>query len=287
MLEPMTIVTLLHPGAMGAAVGRQAASGGAAVRWVAAGRSAATRARATDAGLEEHAELTSALNGTDIVLSICPPAHAEDVARAIAGYTGIYVEANAIAPARARRIAALLPGAHVVDGGIIGPPPDHPGSTRLYVSGDTGPVRDLFDGTALEVVRLPGGVGQASALKMAYASYQKASRVLAAVAHALAGAHGVDDYLRHEADLLRSFPLADVDQFPVVAAKAWRWAPEMLEVAETLGDAALPAGLALGAAAVLQEWTSAKDRDDLHVADALALLTKGDGASRPAALPLR
>ncbi|KAA8938822.1 DUF1932 domain-containing protein, partial [Mycobacterium sp.] len=166
---------------------------------------------------------------------------------AVTGYRGIYVEANAISPDRARRIAALLPGAQVVDGAIIGPPPSHPGSTRLYVSGDTGQVPELFDGTALDVVRLAGGIGQASALKMAYASYQKASRVLAAVAHALAGAHGVDDYLRHEADLLRSFPLADVDQFPEVAAKAWRWAPEMLDVAEALNAAALPTGLALGA----------------------------------------
>lgn len=282
----MTTVTLLHPGAMGAAVGRQAVSGGATVRWVATDRSIATRARATDAGLEEHTELTSALNGTDIVLSICPPANAEDVACAIAGYTGIYVEANAIAPARARRIAALLPDAHVVDGGIIGPPPDHSGSTRLYVSGDTGQVQDLFDGTALEVVRLPGGVGQASALKMAYASYQKASRVLAAVAHALAGAHGVDDYLRHEADLLRSSPLAEVDQFPEVAAKAWRWAPEMLDVAETLGDAALPTGLAIGAAAALQRWVPVKDRNDLRIADALDLLINDDGTHRRATAQL-
>lgn len=36
----------------------------------------------------------------------------------------------------------------------------------------------LFDGTALAVVTLPGGVGQASALKLAYASCKKASRVL-------------------------------------------------------------------------------------------------------------
>jgi len=275
----MTVVTLLHPGTMGAEVGRQAVTGGATVRWVAAGRGAATRKRAADAGLEEHAELTTALDGTDVVLSICPPAHAEDVARAVAGYTGIFVEANAIAPTRTHRIAALLPKAQVIDGGIVGPPPHRPGTTRLYVSGDTGPISDLFNGTALEVVTLPGGIGQASALKMAYASYQKVSRVLAAVAHALAAAHGVDEYLMREAVLLRSFPLADVNQFPEVAAKAWRWAPEMREIAETLGDAALPTELALGAAAALERLTPAKDRDDLRVAEALDLLTAGQRTS--------
>ncbi|MEB3022141.1 NAD(P)-dependent oxidoreductase [[Mycobacterium] crassicus] len=270
----MNIVTLLHPGRMGAEVGRQAVAGGATVRWVGGGRSAATRQRARDAGLEEHADLATALDGTDVVLSICPPAHAEDVARAVAGYTGVYVDANAIAPTRMHRIAALLPGAWVVDGGIIGEPPDRWGTTRLYLSGDADRIPDLFDGTALEVVVLPGGIGRASALKMAYASYQKASRVLAAVAHALAGVHGVDEFLTREADLLRSLPLADVDQFPEVAAKAWRWAPEMREIADTLQGSGLPAGLALGVASALERWAPAKDRDDLSVADALALLTE-------------
>ena len=268
----MTIVTLLHPGMMGAAVGRQAVRAGATVRWVAAARSAATRKRAGDAGLEEFADLCAAVESADVVLSICPPAHAEDVARAVAGYSGIFVEANAIAPARAQRIAALLPDARVVDGGIIGAPPYVRGTTRLYLSGDADGVPELFDDTALEIIRISGGIGRASALKMAYASYQKASRVLAAVAHALATEHGVDEYLMREADLLRSFPLADIDHFPGAAARAWRWAPEMREAADTLRDAALPTELALGAATALERWTSAKDRDDLSVAEALGLL---------------
>lgn len=270
----MTVVTLLHPGAMGAAVGRQVAAGGAAVRWVGAGRSDATRTRSAAAGFEEFGTLAAALDGADIVLSICPPAAAEDLARELVGYTGTVVEANAITPARVTRIAAMLPTARVVDGGIIGEPPHRPGTTRLYLSGDTDGVPELFAGSALEVVTLPGGVGQASALKMAYASYQKASRVLAAVAHALAREHGVDDQLIREAELLRSFPLADVDQFPGVAAKAWRWAPEMLEVADVLRSNGLPDGLALGAADALQRWTDAKDREDLDIATTLGLLAQ-------------
>jgi len=270
----MTVVTLLHPGAMGAAVGRQAVQAGATVRWVAAGRGAATRKRAVEAGLQEHAELATALDGAEVVLSICPPEFAEEVARATGGYTGTYVEANAIAPARMKHIAALLPEAQVVDGGIIGDPPFRRGTTRLYLSGDAGFVAELFDGSALEVITLPGGVGQASAMKMAYASYQKASRVLAALAHALADRHGVGEYLRHEADLLHSRPLADVEEFPRVAAKAWRWMPEMHEVSDALRAAGLPGELAIGAASALQRWASAKGRDDLGVVDVLAMLAQ-------------
>jgi 3-hydroxyisobutyrate dehydrogenase-like beta-hydroxyacid dehydrogenase len=268
----MTVVTVLHPGAMGAAVGRQAVIGGASVRWIGSGRSAATRKRAAAAGFDEFADLLAALDGTDIVLSICPPAAAEDLARELIGYTGVFVEANAITPARVARIAAMLPTARVVDGGIIGEPPNQAGTTRLYLSGITAGIPELFSGTALEVVTLPGGIGQASALKMAYASYQKASRVLAAVAHALAREYGVDDHLMREAGLLRSFPLADVEQFPAVAAKAWRWAPELVEVADVLRESGLPDELALGAAAALARWASAKDRDDLDVAATLSLL---------------
>ena len=270
----MTVVTVLHPGAMGAAVGRQAVAGGATVRWVSTGRSNATRNRAAAADLVECADLDTALDGSDIVLSICPPADAEDVARSLAGYSGIFVEANAITPARTSRIAAMLPDARVVDGGIIGEPPHRPGTTRLYLSGDSDDVPELFTGTALEVVTLPGGIGRASALKLAYASYQKASRVLAAVAHGLAREQGVDEYLMREAALLSSRPLADVEHFPEVAAKAWRWAPEMRVVADLLGESGLPPGLALGAADALQRWATAKDRDDLDVAAALDLLTQ-------------
>lgn len=268
----MTVVTVLHPGAMGAAVGRQAVAGGATVRWVSGNRSDATRKRAAAAGFEEFSDLPSALDGTDIVLSICPPAGAEELAASLSGYRGTFVEANAITPARTARIAAMLPAARVVDGGIIGEPPQQAGTTRLYLSGDTDGVPALFTGTALEVVTLPGGIGSASALKLAFASYQKASRILAAVAHGLAREHGVGEHLMREADLLQSRPLADVGQFPEVAAKAWRWAPEMREVADLLSESGLPQGLALGAADALDRWAPAKDRDDLDLAGVLSRL---------------
>jgi hypothetical protein len=271
----VTVVTLLHPGSMGAAVGAQAIQNGATVRWVAASRSAATRKRATEAGLIECADLATALEGCDVILSICPPAHAEDVARSVAGYQGVYLDANAVSPTRVQRLTDLLPTAIVVDGGIIGGPPRMPGTTRLYVSGQCESIAALFDGTALEVVTLPGGVGQASALKLAYASYQKASRVLAAIAHALAREHDVADQLVHEAELLHSRPLADLDVLCSAAARSWRWAPEMREVNDTLRAAGLPGGMALGAADALERWAPVKDRDDLDVDDVLRLLADG------------
>lgn len=199
-------MTLPHPGIMGAAVGAQAIGVGATVRWVSAGRSPATGDRAIAAGFVECADIPTALKDTDLVLSICPPANTEDIAHAIADFDGVFVQANATTPERTCGIGSLVPNAQFVDGGIIGGPPVAPGTTRLYVSGHVQPVVELFEGTALQVVTLPGAVGQASALKLAYASYQKASRVLAAIARALASHHGIDAQLTYEAELLHSRP---------------------------------------------------------------------------------
>jgi hypothetical protein len=162
----------------------------------------------------------------------------------------------------------------VVDGSIIGGPPTEPG-TRLYLAGDDvdiTAVRALFEATHLETVALDGAVGTASALKMAYGGFQKASRALAAVAQALAAEYGVADHLQDEGKRITRSPLAGTGHLPSVAARAWRWAPEMLEVADALADAELPPHLSLAAAEVLGCWNGDKDDWDITAEDALTHL---------------
>ncbi|MFE7935644.1 NAD(P)-dependent oxidoreductase, partial [Streptomyces sp. NPDC057456] len=116
-------VGILHPGSMGAAVAACAAANATAVLWCEAGRSNLSTARAREFGLTPVATLPELLDRSDIVISLCPPAAAEDQAHDVAEYrfTGVYVEANAINPERAQRIAALLESdATVVDGGVVG-----------------------------------------------------------------------------------------------------------------------------------------------------------------------
>ncbi|MEU1091577.1 hypothetical protein ACFYPN_31900 [Streptomyces sp. NPDC005576] len=130
-------VGILHPGSMGAAVAACAATNAAAVLWCEAGRSTASAARAEEACLTPVATLSDLLDHSDIVISLCPPAVAEDLACDVAeyGFTGVYVEANAISPERAKRIGGLLkPVATVVDGGVVGSPPVHGKSPVLYLS---------------------------------------------------------------------------------------------------------------------------------------------------------
>lgn len=120
----MTTVTLLHPGFMGAAVAAQAVAAGHEVLWVPEGRSGATHSRARKAGATACDSLPEALSRSAVVLSICPPQAAEDVAATVAAHNfcGVYVDANAISPQRMQRIAeSIHPGSAVVDGAIFGP----------------------------------------------------------------------------------------------------------------------------------------------------------------------
>ncbi|GAA2484140.1 NAD(P)-dependent oxidoreductase [Streptomyces thermolineatus] len=271
-------MTLLHPGAMGSAVAAQAVAAGHQVLWVPEGRGEATHRRAKEVGATACDSLAEALEQSEIVLSICPPQAAEDVAATVADLTfdGVYVDANAISPQRARRIAEeIRPGATVLDGAIFGPPPGSWRTARLYLAGDVlavERVEPLFKDTALQVRRTGREIGSASALKMAFASYQKAARTLAGVAHALADAHGVGDQLTAEAEVMASNILSDPDYLPSVAARAWRWAPEMGDIADTLRATGLPADMAEAAAAVMARWEDDKDRYDLDLADVLAHL---------------
>ena len=253
-------VGLLHPGRMGAAIAAQMVANGHAVLWCSDGRSPATHRRAKDAGLSP-APLEQLLADSEIVLSIFPPAVADEIATTVAGigYRGIYVEANAISPARMHRIAArfIEAGTAVVDGCIFGSPPGGQSPARFYLAGvptASRRVADLFTGSLAEPVLLGEHPGQASALKMAFASFQRTSRIAAALAHALADDHGITEALLTEAQRMPRDILANRDFLPSVAARAWRWAPEMHEVADTLGAQHLPADLALATADILQHW---------------------------------
>src|SRR5258705_11863588 len=194
----MTTIGLLNPGEMGSMVGAAVRSGGSRVLWAGAGRSAATRKRASDAGLEDAGTVAALVAASDVILSVCPPHAAGDVAAQVAAlrFAGTYVDGNAIAPATAREIGGIVEkgGGACVDGGIIGPPPVKPGTTRFYVSG-TGAERiaALLTAGPLQALVGPGGPGAAPAVQLAYAAWTKGSSALLLAVCALASAEGVED----------------------------------------------------------------------------------------------
>jgi hypothetical protein len=276
-------IGLLHPGEMGAAVGRCLVGAGHQVLWVPEGRSSATAARAGSAGLTgAGGGLAEVVRRSAVVVSVCPPHAALGIAREVAGscFGGIYVDANAISPATAREVARIVEagGASYVDGGIIGTPPVAPGFIRLYLSGArAGEVARLFAGSEVDarvIDDAPGAAGflaasgssgaagpsvaapagpsvAASAVKMAYASWTKGSAALLLAARALARAEGVEEVLLGE--WATSQPgLADRSARAAgsAAAKGWRWVAEMEEIASTMAAAGLPDGFHLAASEI-------------------------------------
>ena len=237
------IIGLLHPGEMGSAVGAAAAANGHDVLWASEGRSDATRARA--AAFRDVQTVAALVAASDVVLSICPPDAAREVAAACAGFDGIYVDANAISPARATEVAALQ--ARFVDGGIVGGPPTEPGTT-LYLSGDEAPqVAELFAGSLLGT-RV---VSDASAVKMVYAAWTKGTAAMLLAIRDVARHFGVEEEWRLAApELIDRLERAEAS----AVRKGWRWLGEMEESADTFAAAGMPDGFHRAAAEVYRRW---------------------------------
>jgi 3-hydroxyisobutyrate dehydrogenase-like beta-hydroxyacid dehydrogenase len=248
----MATIGLLHPGEMGAAVGGCLVSVGHEVLWDPAGRSRASTGRALAAEMIG-VPFDALVKRSSVILSICPPHAALDVAAqvAAAGYAGIYADANAVSVATAERVSGIVTaaGASYVDGGIIGLPPEIAGHTRLYLSGPrANDVRVLADGPPYA----------ASAVKMAYAAWTKGSSALLLAARALARAGGVERTLLAEWALSQP-ALAERSEgaAAAAAAKGWRWVAEMEEIAASMTAAGLPAGFHEAAAEIYDRASQA------------------------------
>jgi 3-hydroxyisobutyrate dehydrogenase-like beta-hydroxyacid dehydrogenase len=239
------VIGIVHPGAMGAAVGTVLATRGRQIGWASAGRSEATRDRAS--GLTDLGSLDRLAAACDVILSICPPHAAVEVASALAGFGGVYVDANAVSPATAARIGSIV-GDRFVDGGIVGPPPRTAGTTRLYLSGPgAADVAGLFAGSDLEARVVP----DASALKMAYAAWTKGTTALLVSIRAVARQLGVEDELLTEWALsLPGLPTKSQQAARTGAERGWRWAYELEEVGRTFAAAGQPEGFGAAAAEV-------------------------------------
>ena len=241
----MPVVALLHPGAMGSRIGGELVAAGHQVRWLATGRSEATRDRARAEGLTAVETGSALVDGAGLVLSVLPPQAALDVARLVAatGFAGTYVDANPLSPSTLRAVRATVEegGATLVDAGVVGPPPREGGRTHLYLAGPADRVRQvaaLVAGSRVVPVVVGTEVGQASAAKQAYALFNKGRMVLASLAAEVAAAHGVTEVLAGEADRPGAELLGELaDLTAGLAEVAWRWAPELDELAATLAAA--------------------------------------------------
>ena len=264
----MTKIGILHPGEMGVSVAASAIRGGHEVYWVSQGRSAKTRLRAEEHGLTEVASLSNLCQTVEMMMSVCPPHAAEDVAKSVIeqGFKGYYLDANAISPSRSKKIGERMGtnNIHFIDGGIIGGPAWTSKETWLYLSGeDAQVIADCVSGGLLETRIISNEIGKASALKMCYAAYSKGITALLAAILATAESLGVRENLYQQWDMDDSNSSEQVNRRVTrVTAKAWRFEGEMHEIASTFEQAGLPGGFNESAAEIYRRMAAARGESD-------------------------
>lgn len=269
---------------MGFVVALSAVNSGHQVYWASAGRSPASAKRAAEAGLLDADTLPNLCATCEAIVSVCPPEFAEATAADVArlGFRGLYLDANAISPQRARRICAIITqaGGDFVDGGIIGLPAKVRGKTWLCLSGArAADAATCFSGGPLEVEVLGEEPDRASALKMVFAAWTKGTTAMLCAILGAADQLGVRDDLQRYWGF-QGLPWEDATKkIERAAPKAWRWAPEMLEIAETLSSAGMPAGFHETAAHIYQELAGFKDAANTDLAAVLSRLNAKTGTA--------
>jgi len=273
-------IGILHPGAMGVSVAAAALNRGQTVYWASAKRSQATRQRAAAHQLQDIETLDKLCAQCDIIFSICPPHAAEEIARQVIAnnFRGLYCDANAISPQRAKRIGEILgaAGIDLVDGGIIGGPAWTRGETWLYLSGErAAEIANCFADGPLETQIIGAEIGKASALKMCYAAYTKGTTALLCAILGAAEQLGVRENLygqwtREDA----TFASETEKRARNVTKKAWRFEGEMREIAATLASVEMPSEFHLGAAEIYRRLAPLKESNsNVSIQDVLQALT--------------
>ena len=261
-MSPQPTVGIISPGDMGHTIGAVLRHHGLRVLTNLQDRSSRTAALAAQAGMTDVADDHILVREADILLSILVPNQASAFAERIAvaaratHTTLLFADCNAVAPSTVQSIERLLTpvGVDVVDVGIIGSPPQegHAGP-RLYASGPSADQLAILNEYGLEVRSIGPHVGQASGLKMCYASVTKGLTALASTALTAAQALGLDDVLTSELQDSQNVLFQWFErQIPGMPPKAYRWVGEMEEIARTFADLGLPPQMLEGAAALYQ-----------------------------------
>ena len=128
-----------------------------------------------------------------------------------------------------------------IDGGIIGPPPrgekDKP---RIYVSGPDAYLFEQVSHPNLLIRVISERVGDASGVKMCYAAMTKGTTALAVELLVAARKLGVEQALEKELRESRNDVFDwQMKNIAVMPPKAYRWVPEMQEIAKTFGELGL------------------------------------------------
>lgn len=243
---PIRNIGIVSPGDMGQAIAARLKECGMQVHTALDGRSERTRALAHAAGIADCGSMEQLVATCDLIVSVINPGEALNVAREAAaairktGRKIAFADLNAVSPQTARDTDKLIreAGGNFIDGGIIGPPPrgekDRP---RIYVSGPEAYLFEQFKHPNLVIRVMSERVGDASGVKMCYAAMTKGTTALAVELLVAARKLGVEHALEQELRESRNDVFDwQVKNIAVMPPKAYRWVPEMQEIAKTFGE---------------------------------------------------
>ncbi len=270
-------VGFLHPGEMGSALGHGVRLNGHQTCWASDGRSAVTRRRAADPGWVDLGTVEALAAQCDVLVAICPSQAASVMAQSVAraGFSGLYIDANPLAPAHLHALQATLAqgGARLVDAALVGAPPV-PGAGQPTVLLVSGPHRDEAAACLCRAPLVPmdlgDAIGRASALKLCHSALHKGLLALQASTWALASRQGLLpalDTLLLAREATAHHVRARPEGLRRARPKAERFAEEMDEWALACAEQGLDAGFGAGAADVFRR---------------LAVLLGGPGGPLPA-----
>lgn len=254
-------VGVVSPGDMGQAIAARLKESGCNVFTALDGRSARTTALAKEAGLADCGTMEKLVANCDMILSILNPAAAVDKAREVAaalaktGRKTVFADCNAVAPQTVSEIDLIIreAGGTFIDAGIIGSPPRGKSKVRIYVSGPDAHLFSQLEHPNLLVRVVSGRIGDASGVKMCYGAVTKGVVALGTELLMVARRLGVENAL--EAEFRESLP--DIHEWilsriPTMPPKAYRWVPEMTEIAKTFEGAGMTPRIVQGAADIYE-----------------------------------
>jgi len=242
-------VGVVSPGDMGQAIAKRIKEAGFNVHTALDGRSERTKTLAREAGLTDCGSMEKLVSTCELIISVINPGESLNVVRDVCaamkktGRKIAFAELNAVSPQTAKDADRMIrdAGGMFIDGGIIGSPPrgekDKP---RLYVSGPDAYLMEQIKHPNLQIRVMSERVGDASAIKMCYAASTKGATALAVELLVAARKLGVEQALEKELRESRSDAFeGHMKAIAGMPAKAYRWVPEMQEIAKTFGEVGL------------------------------------------------
>lgn len=259
-------VGVVSPGDMGQAIAGRLKESGLNVHTALDGRSERTRTLAREAGLNDCGSMEQLVAACDMVLSVLNPGAAVDKAREVAaaihktGRKIAFVDCNAVSPQSVREMDGIIreAGGVFIDAGIIGSPPRGSTKTRIYVSGPDAYLFTQLNHPSLVMRVVSERVGDASGVKMCYGALTKGAVALGIELLVAARRLGIERTLETEfKESLGGVYDWVLSRVPPTPPKAYRWVPEMLEIAKTFKGTGMTPRIMEGAADVFEMLAAA------------------------------